>query len=543
MTKHHHTAHAAHHAASSGPDPNVLKNLAITMMTGLGVLIGTGALAAGIAYGLRATNRRWEWALLAAPLAAIAWLADPLAGEAVAVAGALAAAIGLHRHIADRRSGADRAARARNQRGLDGALRHALTRLRRTLVTDISGLAVGSDSQSRPVRIPVTTKPTHTLVVGATGSGKTVTQAWILARAIEFGYTVIAIDPKGDDLLRAELAQAAARTLRPFREWSPSGELTYNPFAHGSDSEIADKAIAGERWTEPHYQRQAQRYIAHAVRTIRANEETVTLAGLLAAMDPDHLARIGRKTTQSRVVGLAPYIDSLTPEQRRGLAGVRDRLAILTESEVGPLLACDPRGLDLLDELERRTVVLFRLEADRWPLLAEMLAAAIVTDLITLTAHHQGAPVRAVIAIDEFSAITPEHITRLFGRARSAGFSLLLGTQELADLQHPDHPTLLPQVLANTATVIAHRQRVPESAELIAQIAGTRGAWTTTRRTDGLGAPTRAGTRTRTREFHTHPDELKTLPVGTAMVITDDGQPPRRSRMHHPREHDNGRLR
>jgi hypothetical protein len=99
----------------------------------------------------------------------------------------------------------------------------------------------------------------------------------------------------------------------------------------------------------------------------------------------------------------------------------------------------------------------------------------------------------AIVAIDEFSA-SPEQVARLFGRARSSGLSLLLGTQELADLQAPDHPTLLHQVLGNTANVIAHRQRVPDSAELIAQIAGTHGSWTHTRRTDDVGTPTETGT-------------------------------------------------
>jgi len=34
----------------------------------------------------------------------------------------------------------------------------------------------------------------------------------------------------------------------------------------GSETEIADKALSGETFTEPHYLRQAQRYLGHAVR-------------------------------------------------------------------------------------------------------------------------------------------------------------------------------------------------------------------------------------------------------------------------------------
>jgi hypothetical protein len=86
--------------------------------------------------------------------------------------------------------------------------------------------------------------------VGATGSGMTVTQAWIAGRFIEHWHGAVAIDPKGDRLLRGELHRAARRA---FREWTPDGPEAYNPFAHGSNSELADQALAGETYTEPHY--------------------------------------------------------------------------------------------------------------------------------------------------------------------------------------------------------------------------------------------------------------------------------------------------
>ena len=86
------------------------------------------------------------------------------------------------------------------------------------------GLAVGRDPRGRAVRIPVGyTSGRHTLVVGATGSGKTVTQAWIAARLIEAGHGAVVIDPKGDRLLHDELERAARKARRTFRVWSPEG--------------------------------------------------------------------------------------------------------------------------------------------------------------------------------------------------------------------------------------------------------------------------------------------------------------------------------
>jgi hypothetical protein len=128
--------------------------------------------------------------------------------------------------------------------------------------------------------------------------------------------------------------------------------------------------------------------------------------------------------------------------------------------------------------------------------------------------QHQ--PVPTLVVVDESSAIAPGGVVRLFGRGRSAGLSLLLGTRELADLRPPDNPTLADHVVGNVTALIARRQMVPASAETLAGVMGTRGAWTWTERTDtflGASRPTGDGTRTRTREFVIHPDTIKRLPT------------------------------
>ena len=72
-------------------------------------------------------------------------------------------------------------------------------------------------------------------------------------------------------MLRDELQRAAARAASArSSSGHPTGPLAYNPYAHGTRTEIADKALAGEEYTEPHYLRQAQRYLGHAVRAMHA---------------------------------------------------------------------------------------------------------------------------------------------------------------------------------------------------------------------------------------------------------------------------------
>lgn len=67
--------------------------------------------------------------------------------------------------------------------------------------------------------------------------------------------------------------------------------------------------------------------------------------------------------------------------------------------------------------------------------------------------------------------------------------------------------------MGNLSVLIAHRQVVPGSAGLIASLAGVRGAWRTTRHSDGRT------TRTRISEAVLDPSDVVGLEVGRAAVI------------------------
>jgi len=233
-------------------------------------------------------------------------------------------------------------------------------------------------------------------------------------------------------------------------------------------------------------------------------------------LDPLRLEALARTLPESAAQGVHDYLDSLTTRQQSDLAGVRDRLAIMAESDIGPWL--DPRTegverLDLLEAVQAQAVVYFSLEADRRPLLAQMLGAAIVQDLQTMVAALQGRPVGTLVVIDEFSAIVPERVVGLFARARGAGVSLVLGTQEFADMRVPGRETLQDQVMGNLSALIAHRQVVPASAELIASMTETRGVWRTSHHSDG------GHTRTREHENVLRAEQIMSLPRGWAAVV------------------------
>ena len=83
----------------------------------------------------------------------------------------------------------------------------------------------------------------------------------------------------------------------------------------------------------------------------------------------------------------------------------------------------------------------------------------------------------------------------------------------MTDLRLPGRGNLLEQMMGNLSTLIAHRQVVPDSAELIARLAGQKGAWRASERNDG------SSTRSRTRVAVLEPEEVMRLARGWAAVI------------------------
>jgi hypothetical protein len=515
--------------------------MATTIHLAVGLAIGLVA-----AYAMRSRHLRWTWA--AAASIAVVLVRHALGNDIAFTLGtaALCATVrGRRWHHEDVETGADMADVASGRRGPLDAAHWVIHRIEmsRDAVAPVDWfrggrLIVGREQGGRAVTIPLggATGGTHTLIVGATRSGKTVTMTWIAARAIEHAIGTIVLDPKGDRDLRRDLRDVAKLARRPFIEWTPRGPAVYNPYARGSETEIADKVLAGERFTEPHYLRQAQRYLGHEVRALRQAGQEVSLRALVRHLDPSRLEVLARDLPESEAQRVHDYLDSLTTRQQSDLVGVRDRLAIMAESDIGDLLdprTADVERLDLLDAVKAGAVVYFDLEADRRPLLAQMLGAAIVQDLQAMVAALQERPVPTLVVIDEFSAIVPERVVGLFARAGGAGVSLVLGTQELADLRVPGREALLEQIMGNLSVLIAHRQVVPASAELIARMSEARGVWRTSRHGDGK--------LTRTRGFANalRAEQIMSLPRAWAAVVglSDGGSAsiarilsPRRSR-------------
>jgi hypothetical protein len=525
------------HQEKAAPDPlgNLKENLWSACIP---ILVGM-AIGGLVLIALRLAGLRWIWApVVGAPLTVLAWLIDWQAGLVCAAATITAGLGGRQLHHDDLERGGPEARRARETltpwRWLWSLVRRRRTRRKRLSRAE---LAIGLTSRRTVCRIPFgSDRGVHGIVPGATGSGKTVTQAAIAQAYVLAGMGALVVDPKGDPFLRDVLQEVARHAGRRFIEWTPRGPTVYNPFARGGPTEITDKALAGHRWGDEYYRSITQRLLLKVLMTMqRAGEWPPTPKAIARCMDPDRLDELADRAGGEVADEVSAYVDSLSARQRADLAGGRDRMAVLVEGESAPWI--DPGfgagpSLDPGELLAAGDVGLFQLESDRYPVASQLLGAALVIDLVSLTADLRGKRLPGLIVIDEFSAVAAQEVSRLFGRARDAGLSILLGTQSLADLRaaRPDDPTdtLTEQVLSNIEYAIVHRVSDPVSAERLAEFAGTRPEWATTRRISGAPglAQVGEGTRTREREFHIHPDDFKGLRTGEAVVIQPTKTPP-----------------
>ncbi|MGZ4166637.1 MAG: type IV secretory system conjugative DNA transfer family protein [Solirubrobacteraceae bacterium] len=391
-------------------------------------------------------------------------------------------------------------------------------------------VVLGTDPAGRTVTLTDRQLAAHALIVGASGAGKSTTMLGILDAQIRRGRPVVAIDMKGSPAFAAARTRGAAAAGRGVRAWSPDGPCRWNPLAHGNATALKDKLISTERFSEPHYQRAAERYVQTVLQVLHARGPgtPARLDEVVALMEPGGLAGAVRHMHGPLADRVESYLDALTSDQVSAARGLGTRLALLSESCAGPyLLPGGPpaEAIDLRAGLEGGDVILFSLNSSVYGKLAAQLGALAIQDLVSASGYRltgtQLSRQPATIAIDEFSALGADHLLALLARARESGISVLTATQEMADLQRAA-PGFRDQVLGIVGVKIAHRQDVPESAEMIARMAGTRWVWEETRHVRGLlagGGGARASRR-EVERYLVHPNEIKTLPIGHAVALT-----------------------
>ncbi|MCW2920485.1 MAG: type secretory pathway VirD4 component-like protein [Thermoleophilia bacterium] len=393
------------------------------------------------------------------------------------------------------------------------------------------GRRVGFDP--RIVRLTEQELMHHTLVLGTTGSGKTTASLTILCQAVLAGWGVVLIDLKGDPDNTAVLAGAAADVGMPYSQFSfTPGERCdgWSPLTAGDPAARMSKVICLSQWTEPYYQSACERFaqLAFVLLERRGIEPTFEeLVGLLD--DPSRMSSYANILGAGERPRVNAYLTRLLSDrgQLSALSGLAARIGTLTDLG-GPLRTTRRRAdLDLERISEHGGVACFSLNSARSAVTAAQIGSLAVLDVQSMVAKRiaTGSITRPVIVcIDEFSALDADHLLGLFARARSSRVSMMVATQELADLARV-REGFADQIIGLANNKLIMRQEVGTSAETLAKLIGTTtGTKQTRQRITGTLTTTNTGVVSErdVESFIVHPNVFRRLRTGEAVLLRKD---------------------
>lgn len=389
-------------------------------------------------------------------------------------------------------------------------------------------------------RRPVAKKLGHTLILGASGSGKTAGINADIERAIvgsgerapEF---VVIVDGKGQATdqygMYRTAKDLAKRAKRPFyvvvasseQQTDNNGDVVqvtaYNPFKGLLEADAVKDAIVALVDTgaigndNGYYLAMFEAYALSIAKLMLAANVPVNFENVVKLMQPGNftnLATLVRKTDVALADEALETLDAVGNDVK----ATAQRLATIYRGSGREIMAAG--GFDLADAYQNNAVVMVLLDTFTMPSFSKSVAQLVINDLKTLVMRRMNGQIdmkRDVrVIFDEFAVYGSRVLLDIENKSRSAKTWITVSTQSFSDFDAIEgNDKLRRQFVDNTAYFYFYRVNDADSAEAIAAIIGTEKAVTQTTRSnvDGITAD---GSNTVGNEFKVPVDDLKEQP-------------------------------
>lgn len=374
-----------------------------------------------------------------------------------------------------------------------------------------SGDALGySITNKRDIKMSELDRRRHTLLVGASGYGKTVLLDGLIYDDLAQGKPVIFIDPKGDQKSLEQFINLCRMTGREFQVFSEyyqgEGAISLNPVKEGSATHIADRIHAAFTWSEEHYANCCYDALKSACIRLKNLKVPVTLKSL-------HQIIVSESMPKS--------VDSIF--DRKEVSGIISRLEKIIDSDFGSSL--DMNGLSFKEVWGKQTCVYIGLPVLGYPMSARSLGKIIMGDLAYAVYDkyrnanlEENKKLSAIgVYIDELSAVITEEFIELLNKCRGAQMELTFAFQSPSDIEKVS-PELKDQVFENANNWFILKQRMASAATDISEAIGTQAGAKQTLRVES-GVTQDQGSTRDVEELIAHPNIIKNLGPGQCILL------------------------
>lgn len=433
-------------------------------------------------------------------------------------------------------------------------LKKSISDIRNNVNSPSRGATIGvTDNGEKIIQTEEEAAP-HTLITGASNSGKTTTRLTGLRDLIRQGSGVVILDMKADPSLAETAYEYAERYNRNFYHFtyqnqeeeytgpSPTGPAYYDNLSRGEASRRKDMIIGGRTWESDYYKNIASNYLQTAfdvmIKSPNKNSNQDALGDIIELLVPGVLAERARNVVHTdHTIDFLQEVHMLTSEkldknEASVLDGLRHELVSMRNSSPGRWLRRNPSGapgIDITKAAYEGDVIVFSLDALGYEQVTKLIANFILGDLKTVASElAKNLPENPLhIFIDEFAALGSETILNLINKCRSSNMAVTLATQTLGDLERVD-TAFLKQVMGIINAYMIHRPNTYEEAELLAGLGSKDTKWDITlgvEHTSGIiggigrGAATGEGRVQSKQDYTIDPSDIMKLKRGECYYI------------------------
>lgn len=336
----------------------------------------------------------------------------------------------------------------------------------------------------------------HSIIVGTTGSGKTILSERIIYDSLIQNKTVFFIDPKGSLDTRDRLQRMAHNFNRKFYSVSNFGdldnEISLKLFEGASGDQVKNALMKVLDWSEQFYMNASEQGLEKVLKSIyKGNLDLEAVVQGLSDLGDDE--SVGALHQLKNVCSSDLY-QIINGEKKKSIADLRDENAVV-------YIGLSSLGYpDATKTLGKLLTYNFTYHASR-------------------VESRQICPVEDVqIIFDEFVSIGTDDIVHVANKIRSARMTLGIVIQCISDLDYIGI-NMKGQIFGNANNFFIGHSHVPSDVEFICSVLGTQDSEKTTSQVED-NEVTGKGSIREVQQFKVHPEIIRNLNPGQFVICS-----------------------